>query len=515
MKTHTKQSIYKKKNYLLLDKILKHDGYTITHGCAGVTCCNLFSTRHRIQDAIDFTAYNSDDRIIFFLFYNKKRENIFKQMAARIYDADKDFFKISCYLIFMSSEEMNRFRFVEWAENWQRGFFISLDELEKKAAQIDKTGYGKHTAELHKKKDAFRSKQSIKHFTAEIISNTPVGNKNNPEHYLLKFKAADLNRIVPGQFVMVDTSPDQNKETSDYNLNYSFNNLIKKSFKRKSFLKRPFGIHRAYYKYFKLNYLKHLFLPPGLASISHTVFPHEFEILYKILDDGTGTNELKKIKPGNTLKMLGPLGNYENPALWRLNGIEEIHLIGGGVGMAPLVFFGQALKFYAYNIKAFIGINTIETLIKSAPLARTFVDKPENAFIYIDELSKIGLLANEIFLASELEPDNNLSMNEICAKNIYHGFVTEQYHKYLSGLQSHKKIMIIACGPAPMLKALKKIVNQFRIPMKVLLEKRMGCGIGVCMSCVCRTIKNNKEEYSRVCMEGPMFDAEKICWEKL
>ena len=106
-------------------------------------------------------------------------------------------------------------------------------------------------------------------------------------------------------------------------------------------------------------------------------------------------------------------------------------------------------------------------------------------------------------------------MNKISESNLHNGFITEQYKAYLGKLKSHKKIMIITCGPTPMMKALKKIVHEFKIPMKVLLEKRMGCGIGVCMSCVCRTIKDNREEYSRVCTDGPMFDSEEICWEKL
>ncbi|MCP4664906.1 MAG: dihydroorotate dehydrogenase electron transfer subunit, partial [Deltaproteobacteria bacterium] len=71
------------------------------------------------------------------------------------------------------------------------------------------------------------------------------------------------------------------------------------------------------------------------------------------------------------------------------------------------------------------------------------------------------------------------------------------------------------CGPKPMLKALEKVTSESGVPMKVLLEKRMGCGIGVCMSCVCRTKKNDEEGYSRVCMEGPLFDSKDIDWEKL
>ena len=523
MEADKDQSVYKKEVYLFLDKILKHDGYTITSDFTGFLYCDFLPALSCAANSTDFIAYNNDNRIILFFFYNKNQEKILKKISAKLHAADKNLFQISYYIIFPDSDLMNQFRTVEWTENWQRGFFISFDEIKEKAFQINQAGPDGFPAKLQKKDNASPLKQSIKHLTATVISNSPVGDEKDPEHYILKFKAAGLNRIVPGQFVMVDTLPVDKRKILEENY---YNNFVKRSdfcsihsankgFKRKSFLKRPFGIHRAYYKFFNLDYLKHLFLPPDLAAITHTVFPHKFEILYKILDNGTGTNELKKTRKGDNLRMLGPLGKPENPGLWRLKGIEEIHLVGGGVGMAPLVFFGQALKFYSYKIKAFIGIDTIATLIKSAPFARTFADTADNAFVYIDELSKIGLKPGEIFLSSEIKVDNNFKTGKIAEQNIYHGFVTEQYKAYLSGCKTHKKIMIITCGPKPTLLALKKIIDKFNIPMKVLLEKRMGCGIGVCMSCVCKTIKNNREEYSRVCMEGPMFDAETICWEKL
>lgn len=523
MKKETEQSTYKEKTFLFLSRILQQYGYIITTECSGYTPPKNYPTLSRAAGAFDFMAHNPDGRTIFFSYYDKDREKLFKKLSAEISAADKESFNILYYMLFPSSEVMNKFRTLEWAETWQRGFFISFEELEKKAEQIDKVDPGFMPAKFHKKNNKAHLKKSIKHFTAEIISNFPVGYGKNPEHYILKFKATGLDRILPGQFVMVDTLPVGKKMQADFN---HYNNprfrsayrsvdLTNKNFKRKSFLKRPFGIHRCYYKYFKLNYLKHLSLPPDLAEISHTLFPHEFEILYKLIPDGTGTNELKEIKKGERIKMLGPLGKPENPVFWRLNGIEEIHLLGGGVGMAPLIFFGQALKFYSYNIKAFLGINKIKTLIKSAPFAKTFASKTEHALVYIDELSKIGLKSGEIFLSSENRIDKKLIMNKISESNLHNGFITEQYKAYLGKLKSHKKIMIITCGPTPMMKALKKIVHEFKIPMKVLLEKRMGCGIGVCMSCVCKTIKDNREEYSRVCTDGPMFDSEEICWEKL
>ena len=73
--------------------------------------------------------------------------------------------------------------------------------------------------------------------------------------------------------------------------------------------------------------------------------------------------------------------------------------------------------------------------------------------------------------------------------------------------------MAFACGPMPMMNAVWRITKRYSIPLNVYFEERMACGIGVCLSCVCKT-KNEigGEQYSRVCMEGPIFDAANIVW---
>jgi len=257
-------------------------------------------------------------------------------------------------------------------------------------------------------------------------------------------------------------------------------------------------------------------LPPALATITHTVFPHEFEIFYKLIENGTGTNELKEIKPGRTFQVLGPLGKITNVAEWRSGGIEEVHLIGGGVGMAPLMFFGQALKYYSFKIKAFIGIDRLDSLLYKAALATSFAeDDPNKIYVYIGNLRRIGLHDSDIYVSYEKRTTANDIDPRLLKINYYQGLVSQQYASYLDKLDETNNILVITCGPNPMLKALRRLTSKLNIQMKVLLEKRMGCGIGVCMSCVCRTKKNNVEQYSRVCMEGPLFDAEDIVWEKI
>ena len=88
-----------------------------------------------------------------------------------------------------------------------------------------------------------------------------------------------------------------------------------------------------------------------------------------------------------------------------------------------------------------------------------------------------------------------------------HGFVTEALK---TCLESKKPDIIYACGPMPMLKGIVDIAEKYGIETQVSLEQRMACGVGACLGCVCRTVKNGKEIYSHVCKDGPVFDSKEV-----
>ena len=470
-----------------------------------------------------FVGENDQGKKIIFCFYDESNVNALKRISNRVVSEDGDKFHRICYLIVRNHDEMMKCRKVRWADNWPRGFFIKFNKILEKAKEIDKARFG-HMAMMSPKTDSnFRTDRKIEHFKARVIKNIPVGGNGNPKHFTIRFQAPELKYVVPGQFVMIDTLPYDKRKDIDMRRpvhslatlksRLSHDNIIDLS--PKSFLKRPFSIHRTFYRNFKWNYLKNMSLPPALALITHTVFPNEFEIFYKLVESGTGTNELKEIKKGNTFQVLGPLGKITTVSDWRSEGIEEVHLIGGGVGMAPLMFFGQALRYYSFMIKAFIGIDRLDTLLYKAPFGKTFEDDPSKAYVYVDNLRSIGLHDKDIYISFEKKDETNGIDLVLPKTNYSQGFVSQQYASYLNKLDETDNILVLTCGPKPMLKALEKITSESNIRMKVLLEKRMGCGIGVCMSCVCRTKKNNGEQYSRVCMEGPLFDSKDIVWDKL
>ncbi|MFZ3103632.1 MAG: DNA adenine methylase [Smithella sp.] len=466
-----------------------------------------------IFEGAAFVAQN--DKIKIGFCFDDQNKNILKEISNKIHSKDRLEFKFICVMIVRQYKEMINRRAYAKANQWPRGFFICFDEIIKKAREINSEKVDQITSYIV---STDQTKDRVREFLAEVDENIPVGSKkNDATHFILVLKTPELMGVAPGQFVMLDTLTNRISDGETNTTSYAEmikNPLYKERIlSRSSFLKRPFGIHRASYKHFDVGYLKKLSLPTNIASITHTVFPHKFEIFYKVLESGVGTNELKNVTKGSTLSVLGPLGKKIQLSELREKGIEEVHIIGGGVGMAPLIYLGQALKYYSFRIKAFIGIGSYDNLVYRDYHAQSMGEEPKKASIYIDDLENIGLTRNDIYVSNE----NQASSDRIDPTHQYSGFVTHQYEKYLKNLKGTKNILAFSCGPIPMMKHLYKITKKCKIPLRVLLEKRMACGIGVCLSCVCKKKdddnSNAEYKYVRVCMDGPLFDADDIVWD--
>ena len=518
------QKAYNRLCLSLLNLLLSKDGFRITEVAKNrfddselraYTDTQSLPQPQGIAEGVDFVAEDHEGKKILFCFYNEEKTSLLKDIANRVTEKDLNEFQILHFLIFHSHEDMNKYRQLKYQDKWPRGFFITFDELTKRAIELDKDTFGHLQPLSDGTKADYRSLQKIDYFEAKVTENRPVSKDENCKHFRIKFEAPQLKYIVPGQFVMIDTVPIQERKKAKKKImaplrEYpSIGKIV--DLGPRSFLKRPFSIHRAFYKDFDYGYLKNIELPQELALITHTIFPSRFEIFYKVIDNGVGTNELAKVKKGSKIEVLGPLGTLTDLSKWRMEGIQEVHLVGGGVGMAPLIFFGQALKFYSFKLKAFIGIDKIESLKYSAPFAPSFAENPENAYVYVENLLGIGLSRDDIYVSSEESFDT--TNWRVPKKNCHTGFVPAQYESFLQDQSCSDQIMIISCGPKPMLHAMAQIASRYSIPMKVLLEKRMACGIGVCMSCVCKMKADGSTQYTRVCTNGPLFDASKIKWD--
>ncbi len=443
---------------------------------------------------------------------------ILKEIAMLIGQQDKDAYQWLAVLLCENNREMDQWRSPDYVENWPRGFFSSLEELQKQLQRIDPGTFQNMVTVCLPESETGQSLPSmdVRTFEAEVMANLRVGGEDS-RHYKMRFRAPGIKQVSAGQFIMMDTRPaDRVPALQSVPLEKLAGEF---DVTPHAFLKRPFGIHRTFYPGFEADSFARLVLPPRLAPALYLPFPIQFDIFYKVLENGVGTREMLQLKRGDRLQMVGPLGKRYDPAELSRNGIEEIHLIGGGVGMAPLISTAQILRILGFQVKAFIGMESWESLRYFDDIERSFGEEFRAAYIYVDELRAAGVRREDLFVSCDREGEVPLDL-PIPTENFLHGFSSTLYRRFLErspsslDLASQGKSLAFTCGPMPMMKAVREICHSRRIPLKVLMEKRMACGVGVCLSCVCKTINDEgAEQYSRVCTDGPIFDADKLKWD--
>lgn len=182
---------------------------------------------------------------------------------------------------------------------------------------------------------------------------------------------------------------------------------------------------------------------------------------------GEGTHQLAKLKAGDTLNIVFPLGNGFSPV--QKDG-EKVLLVGGGVGVAPLLNYGKTLKEAGANPVFLLGAR-----------------------------SKADLLEQDMFksIAPVYVTTEDGSEGE-------KGFVTQH-----SLLASERFDRISVCGPKPMMVSVARYAKANGIPCEVSLENMMACGLGACLCCVEKTVKGNV----CVCKEGPVFPTDQLTWD--
>lgn len=209
------------------------------------------------------------------------------------------------------------------------------------------------------------------------------------------------------------------------------------------------------------------------------------EILYKAV--GRGTRIMAEIKPGEDIEILGPLGN----GFPILKDWQEIFIVSGGVGIAPFYHL-------IWWIREKKGLYPAITLYHGG--------KGKDDMVCVDDFKALSI---GLRLATE---DGEVGLKGLIGK-YFKNDITE-------GIRPS---VIFACGPKGMLKEVAKVAIENGILCYVSIDRVMGCGIGTCLGCVVKTrrCKDMEREgglgwgYSRVCVEGPVFDARDIIWEEL
>jgi dihydroorotate dehydrogenase electron transfer subunit len=206
--------------------------------------------------------------------------------------------------------------------------------------------------------------------------------------------------------------------------------------------------------------------------------PFAIDVVYLVVGKVTGI--MARLREGECVEIWGPLGNgFPEPA-----GTKNVALVAGGIGQTPFLahirellgtrgYGGQAPRRRIENVSLYYGV-------RSADLAAG-----------VDDFREAGAT---VHLASN---DGTLGFS---------GFVTDLLGQH--AVPDH----YFGCGPELMLHALARVAERRKVPCHLSLETPMACGVGICFSCVTSVKTPQGRDYKRVCIDGPVFDANSLHW---
>jgi len=220
------------------------------------------------------------------------------------------------------------------------------------------------------------------------------------------------------------------------------------------------------------------------------------EILFKTI--GGGLRHLSRKRPGETISVLGPIGQ---PFLFTPKRPNTL-LIGGGVGIPPMVFLADRLRAAndTYEPLAILGseIPFPFDLLASKLPTPWFDDSINGTMPLLESWNIPCRLAT---LAG--------------FNGCFDGYVTDLADQWLSTLSAEQlaKTEIFACGPTPMLRAVAELAAGYELPCQVSLEEFMACAVGGCAGCTLPIRTPDGLAMKRVCVDGPVFDAATVVWD--
>jgi dihydroorotate dehydrogenase electron transfer subunit len=213
------------------------------------------------------------------------------------------------------------------------------------------------------------------------------------------------------------------------------------------------------------------------------------EVLYKV--HGAGLAALAEARPCDRIAVLGPIGQGFRHDAARPQAV----LIGGGVGIPPLVFLAQQLQAAGGGPVpvGFFGSELPFPFALSDP-ALPLPGVPGDATASLAVVDGWGVPAR---LASRAG-----------LAGCHDGFVTDLARHWLASLPQSRRdaVTIYACGPEPMLRATQRLATEFGLPTQLCLEEYMACAVGGCAGCVVPVVIDGKRAMKRVCVDGPVFD---------
>jgi dihydroorotate dehydrogenase electron transfer subunit len=220
------------------------------------------------------------------------------------------------------------------------------------------------------------------------------------------------------------------------------------------------------------------------------------EILYKVV--GPGLDALSRQPLGATLSVLGPIGRGFEPHPDRPRAL----LIGGGVGLPPMVFLAESLR--ARRAEA----DWQPLVLMGSELPFPFRARPSQILVPGTPAEAIACmpLLDDWGIASRLASLGGFP-------GCYQGYVTDLAAHWLESLEpaARAQVEMFACGPTPMLQACARLARRFGVPCQVSLEEFMACAVGGCAGCAVPVVQpDGSLAMKRVCVDGPVFDANAV-----
>ena len=189
-------------------------------------------------------------------------------------------------------------------------------------------------------------------------------------------------------------------------------------------------------------------------------------IVYRVTGKNTGTEEFSGLQSGDTVEVMGPLGN--GFPLQEAEG-KTVFLMGGGIGIPPMVETGKQIRGNVITIAGY---------------------------------------RDELFLTEEMKENGELYIATEDGSAGTKGNVMDAIRE-----NALKADVIFACGPTPMLRAIKTYAEENGIPCWISMEEKMACGVGACLACVCKSKEVDHHSHvhnKRICKDGPVFPASEV-----
>ena len=210
--------------------------------------------------------------------------------------------------------------------------------------------------------------------------------------------------------------------------------------------------------------------PISICEIDNGNVPGKLRIVYRIA--GRGTELFSRMKAGERMEILGPVGNgFLLAASGKIHPETRALLVGGGIGIPPMLELAKQLKC---DVTTVAGYRSSE----------------------------------DMFLTKELESSGRLYIATDDGSFGTSGTVIDAIEENAVDFD-----IAFACGPRPMLRGIKVLCEERGVPAYVSMEERMACGVGVCLGCVCETSEtdeHSKVNNKRVCVDGPVFSASEV-----